>query len=98
MITPITEGLCEQLPASELGELAAYNAFNRLERNHVTEVMQEHKVCVDDVTGAVYYVNVGRDYFLYRIKDGKSELAVELPANYLYTHEGVLYFLLDARI
>jgi len=97
VITPVTEGLCEQIPVSERGGLAVYNAFNRLERNNSIELMLEHKVCIDDATGVVYYVNVGRDYFIYRIKDGKSELAVELPANYLYTHEGVLYFLLDAQ-
>lgn len=51
-------------------------------------------VCSDPVYGITYYVNCGRDSYIYAIKDGKNMLAVEMPATDLYCRDGVLYFLL----
>lgn len=53
-------------------------------------------LCKDPVYGVVYYVNYDVDYFIYRIKDGKSELVVELPAKRLFCRDGKLYFMLDS--
>lgn len=52
-------------------------------------------LCKDPVYNIVYYVNYGNDYYIYRLKDGKSELVVELPARRLFCVEGKLYFILD---
>ena len=52
-------------------------------------------LCKDPVYNIVYYVNYGEDYFIYRIKDGKSELVVELPAKRLFCRDGKLYFMLE---
>lgn len=52
-------------------------------------------LCKDPVYNIVYYVNYGEDYFIYRIKDGKSELVVELPAKRLFCRDGNLYFMLE---
>ena len=40
-----------------------------------------------------YYVDCGRDYYIHAIKDGVSELAVEIPAKNLYFRDGKLYFM-----
>ena len=53
-------------------------------------------LCKDPVHDVVYYVNYGVDYFIYRIKDGTSELVVELPAKRLFCRDGKLYFMLDS--
>lgn len=53
-------------------------------------------LCKDPVYDVVYYVNYDVDYFIYRIKDGKSELVVELPAKRLFCRDGKLYFMLDS--
>ena len=49
----------------------------------------------DPVYDVVYYVNYNVDNFIYRIKDGKAELAVELPARRLFCQNGILYFIID---
>ena len=53
-------------------------------------------LCPDPVYGITYYVNYGRDYFIYALRDGVSEPAVEAPARELYCKDGELYFLLDS--
>lgn len=53
-------------------------------------------LCKDPVYDIVYYVNYGNDFFIYRIKDGESELVVEMPARRLFCQKGKLYFLLDS--
>ena len=52
-------------------------------------------LCKDPVYDVVYYVNYNVDNFIYRIKDGKAELAVELPARRLFCQNGILYFIID---
>lgn len=49
-------------------------------------------VCKDPVYDITYYVNYGRDYFIYAKRGEESECAVEIPARDLYCREGVLYF------
>ena len=50
-------------------------------------------LCKDPVYNIVYYVNYGEDYYIYRMKEGKSELVVELPAKRLFARGGKLYFI-----
>lgn len=91
----VKTGLCEAREASEEGGLSIYNAFNN--KVDLFETTGIHAiVCRDEVSGIVYYVNMGADYFLYRIRDGKAELAVALPANNLCTKDGAIYFLIDS--
>lgn len=53
-------------------------------------------VCKDPVYDVTYYVNHGEDYYIYRLKDQVAELAVEMPANYLYCMNGDLYFMIES--
>ncbi len=49
-------------------------------------------VCKDPVYDITYYVNYGRDYYIYAKRGEDSECAVEISARDLYCREGVLYF------
>lgn len=53
-------------------------------------------VCRDPVYGITYYVNYGRDYYIYALRDGVSELAVAIPAKDLFCRNGELYFIADS--
>ncbi len=53
-------------------------------------------LCKDPVYDIVYYVNYGIDYYIYRLKDNKSELVVKLPAKRLFCIGGKLYFILES--
>lgn len=53
-------------------------------------------VCKDPVYDITYYVNYGRDYFIYALRDGVSELVAELPGRELYCRNGELYFIMDS--
>lgn len=52
-------------------------------------------VCKDPVYDITYYVNYGRDYYIYAKRGDTSECVVEIPARDLYCREGVLYFRAD---
>ncbi len=54
-------------------------------------------VCSDEESGTVYYVNYGQDDYLYSYKDGKSELVLEMPVNYINYIDGDLYFLSNGK-
>ena len=49
-------------------------------------------VCKDPVYDITYYVNYGRDYYIYAKRGEDSECVVEIPARDLYCRQGVLYF------
>lgn len=53
-------------------------------------------VCRDPVYGITYYVNYGRDNFIYAYRDGEKELAVAISARDLYCRKGELYFIADS--
>lgn len=53
-------------------------------------------LCKDPVYNVVYYVNYGEDYYIYRLKDGKSQLVIEIPAKRLFTVNGILYFMVES--
>ena len=52
-------------------------------------------VCKDPVYNLTYYVNYGRDNFIYVYRKEGSVLAVAIPARDLYCKEGELYFIAE---
>ena len=58
-----------------------------------SDFVKEVVLCPDPLFGMTYYVDFGRDYYIHVIKDGVSELVVEIPAKNLYFREGKLYFM-----
>lgn len=52
-------------------------------------------VCKDPVYDITYYVNYGRDYYIYAYRNGETQLAAAIPAKDLYCREGELYFIAD---
>ncbi len=52
-------------------------------------------VCPDPLSGITYYVNYGRDYYIYAIKNKIAELVVEIPSKNLYCRDGKLYFMVE---
>ena len=87
--------LAETLERVDAKELEKYNAANRM-LHHDVALNQKSLFCIDGDTGVVYFVNQYQDYYIYRLKDGKAELAVPMPAKELYCWDGVLYFVVDS--
>ena len=52
-------------------------------------------VCKDMVYEVTYFVNYGRDYYIYAYRNGEAELAVAISARDLFCREGELYFIAD---
>lgn len=91
-----TEGLCEVLEKTDALVQARYNSFNRmLSTDGRAGFAGNSLFCVDESTGVIYFVNQGRDYYLYRIKNGEVELAVAMPVKELYPYQGSIYFMID---
>lgn len=49
-------------------------------------------VCKDPVYDITYYVNYGRDYFVYAKRGDEVEKVLEIPAKDLFCRQGILYF------
>ena len=90
-----TEGLCEQLERVEIS-VEAYNSLNQM-LSVATSIGLRGKssFCIDETTGVIYFVNQGKDGFLYRIKEGEVALAVAMPVKEVYPYDGSIYFMLD---
>ena len=89
------DGLCEELEKVETN-VEIYNSLNRKVNNDIAVRVHENSVfCLDETTGVVYFVNQGKDNFLYRMKDGEVALAVAMPMQQLYTYQGSVYFMVD---
>lgn len=52
-------------------------------------------VCKDPVYDITYYVNYGRDNYIYAYRNGNSEVVVEIPASELFCKDGELYFIAE---
>lgn len=52
-------------------------------------------ICKDPVYDITYYVNYGRDYYIYAYRNEKAELVVAIPARDLFCKEGELFFIAD---
>ena len=96
MITK-TDGLCEQLEQIDASVQASYNSFNRmLSTDSELFLSGQSLFCIDESTGVIYFVNYGKDYYLYRLKDGEVKLAVAMPIKQIYTYQGAVYFMIDS--
>ena len=93
-----TEGLCEVLEQKDVSKQVQYNAFNRMVEVDKYGPDSESLFCIDDTTGAVYFVNQGNDEYLYRMKDGEVKLAVEMPVKEICTYQGSVYFMVDRHV
>lgn len=63
-----------------------------------TKSMEQTPVlmCKDPLYDITYYVNYGRDNYIYAYRNQTSELAVAIPARDLFCRKGELYFIADA--
>lgn len=86
--------LYEVLTQTDASEYAKYNVLNRM-LSQDGDKNQQSLFCIDSDTGVVYFVNQNKDWFIYRLKDGRAELAVALPAKELYCNNGILYFMIE---
>lgn len=90
-----TEGLCEALEKTE-NVLVGYNSLNRMlstmDMNRL--FFGESYFCVDESRGVSYFVNQGKDYYLYRIKEGEVALAVAMPVKELCVYQDSIYFMI----
>lgn len=81
----------------ELG--ISFNGYNSLNRKLSinTEIGFEGNsdFCMDETTGVIYFVNQGKDNYLYAIKKGEVQLAVAMPVKQVYPYQGVVYFMID---
>ncbi len=98
---PISNKIIELTQGEKLEELIKAgedNAFYcNLEENLTRVFMRAPEeypvlVCNDPVYDITYYINYGRDYFIYAKHGDKEECVVKIPARDLYCREGVLYF------
>ena len=82
----------KELPISMEG----YNALNR-KLSTDAEIGLEgcSDFCVDETTGVIYFVNQGKDNYLYQIKEGEVQVAVEMPVQQIYPYQGLVYFMVD---
>jgi len=53
-------------------------------------------VCKDPVYDITYYVNYGRDYFIYAKRGDMTQKVLEIPAKDLFCRQGILYFRTDS--
>lgn len=53
-------------------------------------------VCKDPVYDITYYVNYGRDYFIYARRGDVTQKVLEIPAKDLFCRQGILYFRTDS--
>ena len=90
-----TEGLCEVLEKIE-NPLVGYNSLNQMlstmDMNRL--FYGESYFCIDESSGVSYFVNQGKDYYLYRIKEGEVALAVAMPVKELCVYEDSIYFMI----
>ncbi len=91
-----TDGLCEVLEQVDASLQAEYNIFNRkLSGDMELSLSGLSDFCIDETTGVIYFVNKGKDYYLYRLKDGEAKLAVAMPVKQIYTYQGSVYFMIE---
>ena len=88
-----TSDVLSEKVESESNETSEYYKYTALNRMVTTELEKNSFFCVDETTGVICFVNEAKDYFIYRIKNGSAELAVELPAKELCAWDGLVYFM-----
>ena len=84
----------EYLEQQENYAYVAYDAANRYRYGDPEENLKS-LFCLDPDTGVAYFVNQNKDWCIYRLVNGRTELAVGLPARELYVVNGTVYFILE---
>ena len=77
-------------------EYIKYTAANRYRSNDKDKDMQA-VFCVDPDTGSVYFINLDKDRFIYRLSGKTAELVLAVPAKQLNILNGTLYFVVDGE-
>ncbi len=49
----------------------------------------------DEETGVSYFVNRSSDYYIYQLEGNEAKLVVDIPAQELWMHDGLLYFMVE---
>ena len=49
----------------------------------------------DEENEVSYFVNRASDYYIYQLKGNESKLVVDIPAQELWMHDGLLYFMVE---
>ena len=88
-----TKDFVEQLSSEHVPEDISYNQFHRMLSNELG--VRESLFCIDEVTGISYFVNQGKDYYLYQLRDGQAKIAVEMPVKEVFTYGGFVYFMIE---
>ena len=83
----------EQLGTENVSDETGYNQFHRMLTDELGA--REALFCIDEITGISYFVNQGKDYYLYQLRDGKASLAVEMPVKEVFTYGGFVYFMIE---
>ena len=83
----------EQLDPEDFPKETSYNQFHRMLTNELGA--RESLFCIDEITGISYFVNQGKDYYLYQLRDGKASLVVEMPVKEVFTYGGLVYFMIE---
>lgn len=94
-LTGLPGGLKEDPQKKDASDHAKYNAMNRMIYFDAAK-SGESLFCVDADTGIVYFVNQNKDFYIYRIRDGVTELAIPMPAKELYSYDARLYFMVES--
>jgi len=101
---PVGEGKSPvSLQGAVLGNLTAVGEDNEyycnLEANVKRSFAYMHEypvlVCKDPVYDITYYVNYGRDYFIYAKRGDVTQKVLEIPGKDLFCRQGILYFSTD---
>ena len=77
--------------------IEGYNSLNRkLSKDIEIGLEGTSDFCLEETTGDIYFVNQGKDYYLYQIKEGEVKLAVAMPVKQLYAYQGSIYFMISS--
>ena len=89
-----TENFVEILQKVNASKQTKYNQFHRMLSNEIGA--RESLFCIDGATGISYFVNQGKDYYLYQLKDGKADLVVAMPVKEVFAYGGFVYFMIES--
>ena len=89
-----TGNFVEILQQVNASKQTRYNQFHRMLTNELGA--RTSLFCIDGATGISYFVNQGKDYYLYQLKDGKADLVVAMPAKEVFAYGGFVYFMIES--
>ena len=72
--------------------------FGNLDVNRKPNLqLYSYLVCPDKINDCIYYINYGKDNYIYQLKDGVSSLLITKETLYLQLWENELYFVENAN-